>query len=95
MEQIQFIQVTPQQLANLVAEAVKSEIQKVLIKSIEPQKEVKEFLSRKETAELFGVSLVCLNDWQNDGLLKNYKVGRRVYFKYSELLDVLYNSNKQ
>jgi hypothetical protein len=95
MEQIQFIQVTPQELANLVAEAVKSEIQKVLIKSIEPQKEAKEFLTRKETAELFGVTLMGLNDWQKNGILKRYKMGRRSYFKYSELLEVLYNSNKQ
>ncbi len=96
MEQLKFIQVTPNELANLISESVKTEIQELSnqLKETQPTKESKEFLTRKETAELFGVSLVCINDWQNNGILKCFKMGRRSYFKYSELLETLYNSNR-
>ena len=57
-------------------------------------KDTKEFLTRKETATLFNVSLVTIHEWQKNGILKVYKMGNRSFFKYSELLEKLYNSNR-
>jgi excisionase family DNA binding protein len=57
-------------------------------------KNQKEFLTRKETATLFNVSLVTIHEWQKNGILKVYKMGNKSFFKYSELLETLYNSNR-
>ena len=61
--------------------------------SNDPKNE-KEFLTRKETASLFNVSLVTIHEWQKNGILKVYKMGNKSFFKYSELLETLYNSNR-
>lgn len=65
-------------------------------KTIEPtdQQNEKEFLTRKETQILFNVSSVTIHEWQKNGILKVYKMGNRSYFKYSELLETLYKSNR-
>lgn len=52
-------------------------------------------LTRKETAKFFGISLNCLNDWSNKGIVTPYKVGQRTYFKRSELLQVMFNQPKR
>lgn len=95
MSTVQLIQVTPTELVNLITESVKTQLEE-LSKRLEPNTPVnsKEFLTRKETAELFKVSLVTIHEWQNSGILKVYKMGRKSFFKYSELLETLYNSNR-
>lgn len=91
----QITTVTPKELVDLISESVKAQIQELSSHlNGNPSKEGKEFLTRKETAELFHVSLVTIHDWQNNGTLKLYKMGNRSYFKYSELLETLYNSNR-
>lgn len=93
--QIQFIQFTPEEFKELISESVKSQFNALSSQSKDNLKdEQKEFLTRKETAELFNVSLVTIHQWQNNGILKVYKAGNRSYFKYSELLETLYNSNR-
>jgi excisionase family DNA binding protein len=47
-------------------------------------KEIK-YLTRKETAKLLGVSLVTLNHWAKDDILKAYKIGTRVRYKSDEV----------
>ena len=95
MSTIQLIQVTPTELVDLFKESVKTcfnELSSVQ-QPIEP-KPKKEILTRKETALLFDVSLVTIHEWQKNGILKVYKMGNRSFFKYSELLETLYNSNR-
>lgn len=96
MGTIQLIQVTPNELVNLIAESVKTQIQELSnqLKGTQLTTQSKEFLNRKETAELFGVSLPTIHLWQNNGILKVYKMSNRCFFRYSELLDTLYNSNR-
>ncbi len=95
MSTVQLIQVTPTELVNLITESVKTQLEE-LSKRLDahPSTNEKEFLTRKETAELFKVSLVTIHEWQNNGILKVYKMGTRSFFKYSELLETLYNSNR-
>ena len=93
MQTIQFIQTTPTELANLVIDAVRQEL-KTLNRHVEhPSTPVKELLTRKETAQLFAVSLVTIHDWCNSGILKPYKVGNRTYFKRVEVMEVVSRSN--
>lgn len=53
----------------------------------------REVLTRKETAELLGVSLVTIHDWSRSGIIHPYKLGNRTYFKRSEIMEVLNQSN--
>ncbi|MCK4665012.1 MAG: helix-turn-helix domain-containing protein [Bacteroidales bacterium] len=44
-------------------------------------------LTRKEVANFLRISLPTLHQYQKDGRLKYYRIGRRVLFKKSEILD--------
>jgi predicted DNA-binding transcriptional regulator AlpA len=93
MNSIQLIQVTPNELADLISENVKTSIQN-LAKGLNElnQPHQKEIVSRKEVAEMFDVSLVTIHDWMNNDILKPYKIGGRTFFKRSELMQLLINS---
>lgn len=96
MGAIQLIQVTPTELAELISENVKIQLQELFIElQSKSQNDSTEFLTRKETAELFKVSLVTIHDWSNNGILKAYKLGNRTYFKRTELLEALFESNRK
>lgn len=45
-----------------------------------------ELLTRKQAAEFLNVTLVTLHEWTKLGLVKSGRIGRRVYYKKSELL---------
>lgn len=95
MGTIQMIQVTPNELAYLISESVKTQIQELVNASNKEQpKDENDLLSRKETAEFFKVSLVSIHAWMKDGIIKPYKVGNRTYFKKSELINVVESSNR-
>lgn len=95
MSNIQFIQITPQELVNLFIETY-SERFETLSSQVDTKTSAdqKEFFTRKETATFFGVSLVTISDWTKKEIIKPYKVGNRVFYKYSELVQVLLDSNK-
>ncbi|MCX6194565.1 MAG: helix-turn-helix domain-containing protein [Cytophagales bacterium] len=92
MSNFKFIQVTPDDLAELIKESVKHSLPDFPIQKDSKQKEI---LTRIETANLFSISLVCLHDWMKKAILKPYKVGNKTYFKRSEVMEVLSSSNKQ
>jgi hypothetical protein len=95
MQQIQLFQVTPNELAYLISESVKTQIQELVNATNKEQtKDENDLLSRKETAEFFKVSLVSIHAWMKDGIIKPYKVGNRTYFKKSELINVVESSNR-
>jgi excisionase family DNA binding protein len=92
MNTIKLYELTPNELTTQVNEGLKTYIEN-LIKTLSEQKSSKkEFLSRKETAEFFGVSLPTIHSWINEGLISSYKMGNRTYFKRSELIEQLLNS---
>lgn len=63
-------------------------VRKVLEKMQQDQsaKDEKEFYTREETAKLLNVSLTTLFNWNNDGILKTKKIGKRVYYSKNEVL---------
>ena len=93
MNAIQLVQITPEELANLIKEGLKPELQELITQQLEVVPKGKEILSRQEVADLFGISLVCLHDWMKKGIVKSYKMGNRTYFNYSELKEQLLSSN--
>lgn len=93
MQNATIIQVTPNELVNLITQQVKTELQRFATnpKVKELQTDNKPHLTRKETARFFDVSLNCINDWSKKGILKPIKVGQRTYFKKSDLLELMFN----
>jgi len=75
-------------LENLIKESLSQA--KPVQQSTEPKDEI---LTRQDTAKMFGVSVETISDWASKGIVKMYKVGNRSYFKYSELIQVLTDSN--
>ncbi len=49
------------------------------------QNDPTDYITRKQIADMFGISLVSVNDWTKKGILKAYKIANRVYFKRSEV----------
>ncbi|WP_265428543.1 helix-turn-helix domain-containing protein [Chryseobacterium sp. YIM B08800] len=45
----------------------------------------KQFYTREETAKLLDVSLTTLFHWNNQGILKAKKIGKRVYYCKSDV----------
>ncbi len=44
------------------------------------------FLTKKQVAEMFGVTEVSIWDWERKGLLTGYRIGNLVRYKYSEVM---------
>ena len=96
MQTIQFIGTSPTELASLITDGIRKQIEN--LNRVNPSNEKdspKEIMTRKETAELFSVSMVTIHDWVNSGIIKPYKVGNRTYFKRSELINVMDLSNQK
>ena len=73
-------------------EIVQNEFAKV-IDQLKPQPldGYHDFLTRKETAELLGVSLVTLNEWTKNGTLPAKRIGTRVRYEKQAVFSALKN----
>lgn len=49
-------------------------------------------LTRIETAKLLGVTLPTVIDWGKKGILKGYRIGNRVRYKHTEIMETLTNN---
>ncbi len=87
MTSIQFIQVTPEQLQNAIVEGVKKELE-ILKTNFQP-KEPSDLLTRNETAQLLKVDLSTLHNWVKRKKIRAYGISHRVYFKRSEIEEIL------
>jgi hypothetical protein len=95
MNTTQITTVTPKELVDLISESVKAQLLNFSTQfNGKENEETKEFLTSKETQRLLKISSVTVNTWQKNGTLKVYKLGNRSFFKYSEILETLYNSNR-
>jgi excisionase family DNA binding protein len=71
---------------------VQSEVLKIF-SGLAPAKEpTPEFITRKETAHILGISLPTLNEWTKNGTLPAQRIGTRVRYQranvYASLKDV-------
>jgi hypothetical protein len=92
MSQIQFIQVTPEQLQNAIIEGVKTQLEDFK-KHFEP-KTPTEFLSRQETAELLKVDISSIHNWTKRKILQSYGISGRVYYKRSDIEEAMIKLKK-
>ena len=80
---VQFIQTTPQELQQQINEGVKIQLQDFL-KHFTPT-QPKEYLSRQEVSEMFGVDISTVHNWCKSKRLNPLGIGSRVYFLRSEV----------
>jgi hypothetical protein len=92
MSQIQFIQVTSEQLQNAIIEGVKTQLEDFK-KHFEP-KTPTEFLSRQETAELLKVDISSIHNWTKRKILQSYGISGRVYYKRSDIEEAMIKLKK-
>ena len=87
---IQILNVTRQELVEIVKEGVRLELnrQKAIGQTTFNNSHEK-YLSRSETAKLLHVTEVTLNNWEKKNILVPSRMGRRVLYKEAEVLERL------
>ncbi|HSD06517.1 helix-turn-helix domain-containing protein [Flavobacterium sp.] len=87
MNVLQFIQTTPEALAELINEGVKSQLEdfKKNLNTHNPD----ELLTREQTCEFLQINSSTCWHWTNKGKIKAYGIGNRRYYKKAELLECL------
>ena len=62
-----------------------SEIKSLLLEQSSGQSKGERYLSSREAAELLGIDPRTLIVWRKKGTVRGSKVGKKMYYKYSEL----------
>lgn len=89
MGTLQFIQTTPEQLAELIKESVKIELQ-TLKKELLHENANDEILTREQVCKILSIDPSTLWHWQNKNKIKAYGIsGARRYYKRSEIMSAL------
>ena len=91
MSQIQFIQISPEQLQNQIIEGVKLQLQD-LKKHFTP-KEPTTFLTRQEVAKLLSVDISTVHNMSVKGILQKYQIGGRILYKRVEVENAIVKLN--
>lgn len=90
MKSILVFQLSMEDLSLLIRDAVKTELQKINeVIQLNSQKEAPELLTRDEVAKILKVSFTTLYHWNNSGELSAQKIGKRVYYHRSVIMDKL------
>ncbi len=77
-------------MQNVVSDAIIAAFEKMAQNEQKVKDEV--LLSRKETADLYGISLVTLRAWEKDGIIpKPIRMGSRVYWPKSVIMNDIKN----
>jgi excisionase family DNA binding protein len=88
------------QIESINAEEFKDEIIKGVIMALKelnlPIQNADEniLLTREETAKMLSVSLVTLWTWDKKDIIQSYRIGNKVRYKKSDVLNALTKKNK-
>jgi excisionase family DNA binding protein len=89
-QSLQMINLSVEDLTVLISNCVKAELQKINnVIQLNPIVENDEVLSRKQASELLNVSYTTLFHWNNDKTLPAQKIGKRVYYQKSAIMEKL------
>ena len=89
---IQFIGTSPTDLITELKNSLIPELTAQLSAQFQP-KEPTEYLTRSEVCKLLKINLSTLHRWRKENIIPSYGYGNRVYFKRSEIDDII-NQNK-
>jgi len=87
MEKLILSPITLDELATVIQMTVKREFE-TIHNSQKPEPN-SDYLSRKETCHILGISLPTLNDYTKKGLVPSYRIGARIRYKKEEVLNSL------
>ena len=93
MNAIQFLQTTPEQLAELIQNGIKNELQ-TFRNDLLSKDSNEDLLTRDQTCKLLQIDSSTLWHWTNKGKVTAYGIGSRRYYKRSELMDSLIKLKK-
>jgi excisionase family DNA binding protein len=79
----------PKAAESVLAKLAQIEMELHNIKTNFQPKEPIELMTRQEVADFFQISLVTVHDWTKKELLKSYRIGNRVRYKRSEIIENL------
>lgn len=82
MRKIQIESVSADEFFHRLTAIVQANVQPSQFKE---QQQPYEWLTRKETAQLFKISIRSLHNWNQHGLLKPYSIGNRIYYRSDEV----------
>ena len=86
----QMINLSVMDLTDLISNCVKAELQKINeVIQLNPKTETSELLTRDEVAKILKVSYTTLFHWNNSGSLPAQKIGKRVYYQRSIIMNKL------
>ena len=84
----------PNEFKNLISQTVSNAVQLELSKVSQTETLVqKQIFSRQETAEILGISLVTLDSYIKAGFIDAFRLGHRIRFKHSDILQALTKIN--
>ena len=83
MQRVAFIPIPLDELKKELISVIREELD-ISPKTNPPQEA---FIKSDEVCRILKVSKVTLTDWRKRGLIKYHKIGSRVFFKRSEILD--------
>lgn len=92
MSSIQFIGTNPSDLISELKNSLIPELKAQLSAQFQP-KEPTEYLTRSEVCKLLKIDMSSLHRWRKEGKIPSYGLGNRVYFKRSEVEQII-NQNK-
>lgn len=92
MKQVNLIQLSIDDLGTIIREAVSLEFQKLQIpKQVGSEDSDNDLLTREEAKKLLRLSYTTLWKYNKDKVLKAKKIGSRVYYLKSEIMNLLNN----
>jgi excisionase family DNA binding protein len=83
MEQVQFIQTTPEELQKSILAGIDKKLNE-LKEQFQP-KEPTKYIAREEVAKMLNISISTVERWTKKGKLNAYGIGRRIYYKHTEI----------
>ena len=88
--------ITAIQIQGINAETLIGQIKEIVKNAIsqpQPQPQTEKLLTRKEVCKMLQISLVTCHNWTKQGILNPYRIGNKLRFKESEVLEALQSVN--
>jgi len=89
-KRIQLLEISLEDITNIIKEAVSTELQKLSESGgFRMTDEGERLLSREQACELLQIDPSSLWRWTNKGKIKAYGIGNRRFYKYNEIMESL------
>lgn len=92
MQTINFIGVEPTALISEIVGKIKNELFADLQQSFKDN-EPKRYLSADEVCKRLSITKPTIHEWKKRGILKSYKLGSRVYYRFDEIENAMITEN--